>query len=112
MRARLHRPLLRFEIDVDDAEPLRVAEGPFEVVEEGPDAEAAQIDAAAYRLSRRKQVLAQIIDAQRIFDLASRGRRVVKSRAVLRDVNRQLALSLADPQQNVGESLRENFPIG
>src|SRR6266852_4706517 len=34
MRAGLHRSLLRFKVDVDDAEPFRVAEGPFEIVEE------------------------------------------------------------------------------
>src|SRR5205085_4862394 len=37
LRAPLPRPLLRREIDVNDAEALGVAEGPFEVVQEGPD---------------------------------------------------------------------------
>src|SRR5205814_4924313 len=46
MRARFHGAFLRFEIDVNDPEPFRVAEGPFEIVEERPDAVAAQIDTA------------------------------------------------------------------
>ncbi len=39
--ARLGRPLLRREVDMDDAEALGEAPGPFQVVEEGPDEVAA-----------------------------------------------------------------------
>src|SRR6185436_12232071 len=41
-RARLGGTAQGLEIDVDDAEPLRVAVAPFEVVEEGPGEIAAQ----------------------------------------------------------------------
>src|SRR5205823_5363622 len=51
LRAPLARPLLRREIDVHDAESLGVAEGPFEIVEEGPDEVAADVDACAHRFA-------------------------------------------------------------
>ena len=45
LRAFLQRSLQRCEVHVDDAEAFGVAEGPFEVVEEGPDEVAADVGA-------------------------------------------------------------------
>src|SRR5438093_7050305 len=84
-RARFHRPFLRFEVDVYDAEAFGVAQGPLEIVEKRPDAIPSQIDAAAHRLARRAEMLAQIVDAQRILHRAVSHRWIVKRRTVFGD---------------------------
>src|SRR5690606_20362098 len=43
--APLDRPLLRLEVDMHDAEPLREPCGPFEIVQQRPDVVAAYVDA-------------------------------------------------------------------
>ena len=74
-RARLRRALLRREVDVHDAEALRVAEAPLEVVEQRPGEVAAQVDALPRsRRARRARCVAQVGDAQRIVDAAVRRR--------------------------------------
>ena len=46
LRAVFRQPLERVVVDAHDAEPLRVAVAPLEVVQERPDLVAAQVDAA------------------------------------------------------------------
>ena len=48
--ARLGHPFERLEVDLDDAEPARVAERPLEVVEQRPDEVAAHRDTALDRI--------------------------------------------------------------
>ena len=59
------------------------------------------------------QMLAQIVDAQRIFEhRAFDLRRIEERRAVLGDVDGRIAVAVLDPQQRVGQPLREDFPAG
>src|SRR5713226_10754536 len=78
LRAGLQRTLLCLEVDVDDAEALRIAQRPFEIVEKRPDAIAAQVDAFPDGLTRGAQVLSEIVDPQRIVDAAVSRRRIVE----------------------------------
>ena len=58
-------------------------------------------------------MLTEIVDAQRIVDLAvQRSRRIVEGRAVLGDVQRHRAVALAKPDQDVGQPRRIHLPIG
>ena len=54
-----HAPL-RLKVHVHDAEPLRVAALPLEIVEQRPDEVTAQVDAGLDRLPCRSQVVMQI----------------------------------------------------
>src|SRR5581483_3824958 len=83
----------------------------FEVVEERPDAVAAEIDAAAHRLAGGEKMGAEVIHAEWILDDSEGHRRIVEGSAVLRDVDRDVSVSIAGPRENVGEPLREDFPI-
>ena len=74
LRALLQRPFQRREVDVDDAEAFGVAEGPFEVVEEGPDEVAADVGAFGDRVRDGADVLAEVVDAQRVVDRRRRSR--------------------------------------
>jgi hypothetical protein len=52
--------VLRREVDVDDAEALRVSERPLEVVEQRPAEVAAQVDAVGDRALAGGEMLAQV----------------------------------------------------
>ena len=56
----------RAVVDVHDAETLGVAERPFEVVQQRPHHVAADVEPGRDRVVDRGQVLAQVVDAQRI----------------------------------------------
>src|SRR5688572_31146280 len=76
---RLDRTLLRLVVDVDDTEALGIAVRPLIVVEQRPRVVSAQVDALLYRFVRRAQMLAVVLDAQRIFNASVDGvRRIVK----------------------------------
>ena len=96
---------------MDDAEAFRVAEGPFEVVEEGPDEVAADVGAFGDCVRDGADVLAEVVDAQRIVDdTVESGRRIVERGAVFGDVDRRRAVAVAEPEQDVGQRRRVNFP--
>src|SRR5206468_3830389 len=102
---------LRGEVDVDDAEALGVAEGPFEIVEERPDEVAADVDSRRDRVGNGGDVIAQVLHAQRILDDAVDGARwIVERGAVLGDVNRDRAVAFAEPEQQPGERRGMYFP--
>src|SRR6185295_14546919 len=104
--ARLGGAPKRPVVDVDDAEALRIAMAPLEVVEQRPGEVAAHGGALFDRAADGAEVLAQVSDAQGIVDAPAVAlRRVVERGAVLGDVERQVARPLADPQQGVGERL-------
>src|SRR5687768_1206545 len=110
--ARLDRTLLRLVVDMNDAEPLGIPERPLVVVEQRPGKVSAQVDAFLRGVVRSAQVLTVILDAKRILDLAVDGlRRIVKRRAVLRDVNGGIAVPLLHPEQNPGERGGKDFPV-
>src|SRR5688572_8312458 len=62
----LDRALLRFEIDVDDAEALGETERPFEIVDQRPGHVAAHVGALADGFVDRAQMALEIVDAERI----------------------------------------------
>ncbi len=68
MRARLRRALQRLVVDVHQAEALGEAVGPFEVVEQRPGEVAADVGALPDRVVHGAQMLAQVVDTQRIFE--------------------------------------------
>src|SRR5687767_3931024 len=108
--ARLDRTLLRLVVDMNDAEPLGVAERPLVVVEQRPGKISAQVDAFLHRVVRSAQVLTVILDAKRILDLAVDGlRRIVKRGAVLGDVDGRIAVPLLHPEENPGERGGKDF---
>src|SRR5690606_30522220 len=110
-RARLGRALLRLEVHVYDAEALRVAVGPLEVVQQRPGEVAAHVHALAHGLVHRAQVLPQVGDALRVVHAALRRHgRVGERGAVLGDVDRYAAVALADPSQRVQQPLRVDLP--
>src|SRR5690606_878820 len=110
-RARLGRALLRLEVHVHDAEALRVAIGPLEVVQQRPGEVAAHVHALVHGLVEHAQVLAQVGDALRVVDAAlGRHGRVGERGAVLGDVDRHVAVALADPPQRVQQPLRVDLP--
>src|SRR5262245_9893384 len=86
-RAVFWRSDLRLEIHMHDAEALRVAEGPLEIVQERPDKVSAQIDPARNRGMNRPDVLVEIVHSKWIRDvIVLRPRRIEERRAVLGDV--------------------------
>ncbi len=86
---------------------------PFVVIEERPRVVAAEVRALFHCLVRGAQVLAKIFHAQWILDAAvDRVRRIVERRAVLRDIDRGLAVPLGRPEQDLRQRLGENFPLG
>src|SRR5688500_13515046 len=63
--------LERLVVDVHQAEALRVALGPLEVVHERPAVVAAYVDAADDRLGDRADVGPQVVDARLVVDDAA-----------------------------------------
>src|SRR5450759_1825760 len=78
--------LLCWIVDVDDAEAFGIAEGPFEIVHEGPDKIAFQRGALAHRAVRLVKVLAQVMHTAWIMYMAIFAQGIRKSRAVLSNV--------------------------
>ena len=69
-RAVLRRALEGLEVDVDEPEALGVAERPLEVVQQRPHEVAAQVDAVGDRAVRGAEVRVEVVDADRIVDVA------------------------------------------
>src|SRR5205814_7945228 len=110
-RTRLRRPLLRGEIDMHDAEALRVAKTPLVIIEQRPGEVPAKIDPLTKSRMRRAQVRPIVRDAERIVDSAiDRLRRIVKRGAVLGDVKRDATIALRHPLERIGESVGVYFP--
>src|SRR5690349_4778975 len=94
-RALLERPLLRFQVHVDDSEALRKAEAPLEVVEERPDVVALEVDSFFDRVVDGLQVLAEVFDAERVrVRIGQRDRGVIEGGSVFGDVEREVAVAL------------------
>ena len=111
-RARLRRALER--VDSSRARcrsASRSRSAHSKIVEQRPHEIAANVGALLDGVVDGTQMLAQIVDAQRIleefaFDL----RRIEERSTVLGDVQRWIAVAILDPQQRVGQTLREHFP--
>src|SRR5436309_9751930 len=95
-RAPLQGAPLGREIHLHDAEALRVAVLPLEVVEQRPREVAAQVDSLPDRPVRRLEVPAVVLDTARVLDHSFRTRsRICQGGAVLGDMERDLAVTLA-----------------
>src|SRR6516164_5411270 len=68
--AELWRALLRLEVHIVDAEALRVAIGPFEVVEQAPEEVALHRIALSYGAMQMGDVVAQVHHAINVVDAA------------------------------------------
>ena len=106
------RPPLRLVVDVDQAEPLRVALGPLEVVQQRPVEVPAQVDARLDRVVRGPQVGVEERDAVGVDDVTAVADDVRVGRAVLRDVQRHLPVAAVHLQQRLGQPGRLDLPAG
>src|SRR3954454_24150672 len=104
-RAVLGGALEGLEVDVDEPEALGVAEGPLEVVQQRPHEVAAQVDALADRAVGRAEVPVEVLDADRVVDLAVVALLVGDGGAVLGDVERYAGVVAADPREELVEAL-------
>ena len=77
--------LLIIEIHRKEAELFGVAELPFEVVQQRPVKKSAHVHAMVHGGAQFAQVARQILDAKIL---------VARSRAVLGDINRQIAIAV------------------
>src|SRR4051812_27424020 len=109
-RALLRDPALGRIVDVDDAEPLRVAPFPLEVVEQRPDVVAANVDSLGPRLLDGRDVRTQERDAPTVSD-GTVVEPVLEGGAVLGDQQREVAVVPLDPQQQLRERLRHDRPL-
>ncbi len=98
-------------VHVHQAEPLRVAVGPLEVVQQRPGEVAAHVRAPLPRRRHRGDVRGQVRRAVRVGHVAGRVRLVVERRAVLGDHHRHARVVLRQPHQQVGEPLRHDLPV-
>ena len=80
VRAVRRDPPLRLEVDVDDAEALRVAPRPLEVVQERPDEIATHVDAPARSPRDAARVALEVPDAPESCMRPSSDRVVVRRR--------------------------------
>src|SRR6266545_7084630 len=87
------------EVDVDQAEPLRVSPGPLEVVHQRPGEVAAQGHACRDRGVAGAQVRVDVGGAFAVVDGAVRGELVAEGGAVLGDQQRHGGVALGDAAQ-------------
>src|SRR3954454_17201367 len=100
-RGPLRDPLQRLVVHAHDPEALLVAVLPLEVVEQRPRVVAAHVDAVLDRPPERDQVIAQEGDPRRVLHDAVDQPLVVERRPVLGDPDLQIAVVVAQPQQQV-----------
>src|SRR4029453_304976 len=79
-RAALRDAHLSGEVDVDDAEALVVALFPLEVVQQRPDAVAADVDAVGDGSGEGGEVALEVGGARGVLDVAVDGGRIVEAR--------------------------------
>src|SRR6266542_3846882 len=102
-RAVLGGALLGGEVDVDQAEPLRVSPGPLEVVHQRPGKIAAQRDARGDRGVAGAQVGVDVAGALAVVDEAVRGELVAEGGAVLGDQQWHGRVALGDAAQHLDQ---------
>src|SRR5579883_248496 len=93
----LDRSLLRGIIDVNQAEAAGVAEGPFEVVHQGPGKIALERSTRVDRRARRCQVPGVVRGPERVGDPSIDRCLVRISRAILGDVKRTGGVVTSEP---------------
>src|SRR3546814_12949409 len=76
-RAAFRRARLCFIIDIDDTEPLRKAQGPFEIVEQRPGHIAATNDHLPERVTDRRDRCAEVIATPQVVNTVGSGLRRV-----------------------------------
>src|SRR6266540_1678572 len=102
-RAVLGGALLGGEVDVDEAEPLRVSPGPLEVVHQRPGEIAAQGHARGDRGVAGAQVGVDVAGALAVVDEAVRGELVAEGGAVLGDQQWHGRVALGDAAQHLDQ---------
>jgi hypothetical protein len=80
---------LRDEVDVNEAETLRIARRPFEIVEQRPHKIATDVSSRRERLLQRIGIGLKIGDPPAVVDETCVVRFVVGGRSVLQYLNRQ-----------------------
>src|SRR5215213_7977798 len=93
-----HAPLRRV-VHVHEAEALRVAVLPLEVVEHRPREVAPDVDAVGDRPPEGAQMGVQVVDPPRVLERPVDHRPVLERRPVLGDVDRDGAVVAPDAQQ-------------
>ena len=109
-KARLRDALERRVVDVDDPEPLRVALGPLEVVEQRPDVVALHRHAGGDRARDRVEVAGEVVPPLRIGDRAVVHTDVAERRAVLGHVDRARRVVAGDADEALVEALGIDLP--
>ena len=94
---------------MDEAETRRVALGPFEVIEQAPGMEGADIGAVGDGLGEFVEVGAVEIDARLVVDLAIGAGRGVVGSAVLGDLDGEAVIA-PDAHGDFIEAARVNLP--
>jgi hypothetical protein len=94
-KRRLRRAPQCREIDADHAQTPPIAFRPFEIIQQGPDEIAAQLDSSRDRALRRRKVLAQIANPLVIMDDAIGADRILETSTVLGHVEIEIAVLLA-----------------
>src|SRR5512133_922757 len=110
VEAVLRHALQRRVVDIDDPEPLRVAERPLEVVEQAPHEVALYGRALVDRTGDGVDVRLEIGGPLRVVHAAVVTADVAEGRAVLGHVDRTRLVVLGDSNQEPAEPVRINLP--
>src|SRR3546814_12689997 len=85
----------------------------FQIVEQRPGHIAAHIDALPDRVADRRDMGSEVIAAQRIVDSVGTGLgRIVEGGAVFGNIDRNIAIGVAETDQQGGERGRVGLPVG
>src|SRR5712691_2056017 len=90
----LRRAPLSAEVDMHEAEPLVVALGPLEIVDQRPDQVTAHVDASDDRLAHRPDMAVQVADPRLVVDGPVGGYRVIRRAAILGNPDRRQGLAV------------------
>src|SRR5690625_4240808 len=103
------RAFLSLVVDIDNAEPLAVSVGPFEVVQERPQEVPAHICPLAPGVLERRDVPFDIIYPVFVVHAVA-AERVLERSAVLGDDERKVREPFVDPDEEFGETRRIDVP--
>src|ERR1700676_998774 len=102
--------LLGAEVHVGEAEALRIAFGPFEIVHEAPVMISADVGAVEHGAAERVQVAAQELDAAFIGDVAVFVGGIEIGATVLGDFQGRGFVFVGNAQEEIVEAVGPDFP--
>src|SRR5580765_3609861 len=111
VEAVLWNTLERRIVDVDDAEPLRIAMRPLEVVEQAPDEVPLHGRAVGNGAGNGVDVRLDVRGPLGVVHLAVVAADVTERGSVLGDVDRTRRVVLRDPDQELVEPVRVDLPV-